>query len=133
MVLVTVITLRFFYMQYSQLGKYSSHRNMISYEGSKLSQAATYQKDIIRILVLMRDYAKLSLEDICIGLKKDRIWKVYIVYDLTEKLCSASSLIFVTTDFFLMKNSPTANIGSLRTKCISNVLHIWKWIFPFPC
>lgn len=81
---------------------------MISYEGSKLSQAATYQKDIIKILVSMRDYAKLSLEDICIGLKKDRIWKVYIVYDLTEKLCT-SSLILLTTDFFLTKNSPTAN------------------------
>lgn len=37
----------------------------------------------------MRDYAKLSLEDICIGLKKDHIWKVYIVYDLTEELCSS--------------------------------------------
>lgn len=43
------------------------------------------------MLVSMRDYAKLSLEDICIGLKKDHIWKVYIVYDLTEELCSASS------------------------------------------
>jgi len=49
-----------------------------------------YQKDIIRILVMItRDYAKLSLEDMY-RVKKERIWKVYIVYDLTEKLCSAS-------------------------------------------
>jgi len=65
---------------------------LITREGSKLGQAAMYQKDIIRILVMiMRDYAKLSLEDMY-RVKKERIiWKVYIVYNLTEKLCSASS------------------------------------------
>jgi len=37
---------------------------LITCEGSKLGQAAMYQKDIIRILVMItRDYAKLSLED----------------------------------------------------------------------
>jgi len=64
---------------------------LITRKRSKLGQAAMYQKDIIRILVMITcDYAKLSLEDMY-RVKKERIWKVYIVYDLTEKLCSASS------------------------------------------
>lgn len=66
----------------------------------------------------MRDYAKLSLEDICIGLKKDHIWKVSCLR--LDREAVALALIPITTDFFLTRNFLT-NIGSLHMKYVSNI------------